>query len=199
MTFSRFLSSSFKAAVPTFIRRRPIVTATVSYFGISYAARPLIRYFNTTEQNANADDPLRPFRATDVFYPGRMLSRFMFSLIDRHVNVRETEESIVLRYCGLSDVKKEDVKVFVDRNILKIEDTFPGRNRFSGTLDLAKKNCDGLHTTAKFENNVLQIVIPKKNKDEDEVDLIVLHVIVEWINDWSRTLGFRVLEEQLVF
>jgi len=107
-------------------------------------------------------------------------------MIDRHVNVRETEEAIVLRYCGLSDVKKEDVKVFVDRNILKIEDTFPGRNRFSGTLDLVEKNCHGLHTTAKFENDVLEVVIPKKrkkNKEEDEdeldVDLIVLHVIVE--------------------
>jgi len=52
-----------------------------------------------------------------------MLGRVMFSMIDRHVNVRETEESVVVRYCGLSDVKKEDVKVFVDRNILKIEDT----------------------------------------------------------------------------
>jgi HSP20 family molecular chaperone IbpA len=187
MAFSRFLSSSyrsFKAAVPTFIRRHPIVTTAVSYLGISYATRPLIRRFETNEENANAD-PLRPFPATDIFYPGRMLGRVMFSMIDHYINVRETDESIVLRY-RLSDVRKEDVKVFVDHNVLKIEDAFPGRNRFRGTLDLAEKNCDGVHTTAKFENDVLEVVIPKKrkkNKEEDEdevdVDLIVLHVIVE--------------------
>jgi HSP20 family molecular chaperone IbpA len=179
MAFSRFLSSSYRS-FKAFIRRRPIVTTAVSYFAISYAARSLIRRFNTDEQNANADDHLRPFRATDVFYPGRMLGRVMFSMIDRHVNMRETEEAVVLRYCVLSDVKKEDVKVFLDRNILKIEDTFPNRNRFSGTLDLAGKNLDGVHTTAKFENNVLEIVIPKKLKneeDEDEDLMVHVHVI----------------------
>jgi len=180
MAFPRLLSS-FKAAVPAFIRRRPIVAATVSYFGISYAARPLIHHFNTNEENANADDPRRPFRATDVLYPGRMWSRFMFSLLDRLMNVRETEESVVLNVYTFNNVRKEEVEVTVDRNTLTVKDALPGRNQFNGTINLTGKHCDILHTTANLNNNFLQVAVPKlKNQDEDEEDdLIVHHVDVE--------------------
>jgi len=112
--------------------------------------------------------------------------------MERVCNVRETEDSLIMRLnLFSSNFQKDEVDVTVDHNTLTVKDALPYGNRFSATLGLTGKNCDVVQTTAKImENNVLEIVIPKlknKEEEEDEDNVIVHHVHVEWM----ISLGFR--------
>lgn len=78
----------------------------------------------------------------------------------------ETENTWVLRL-DVPGFAKEDIKLTLDSDILTLVGETPAERPFGGKFERQWKlgtNVDGTATTAKLENGVLELTIPKKPK-----------------------------------
>ena len=112
---------------------------------------------------------------------GRLLSGLQITPI--RADVRETKESFVVE-AELPGVKKEDVNIVCQEGVLTIsvkaeeaverkEENYLRRERFSGeaSRSFAVKSIDEASITAKMEDGILTITLPKLIPEEKHITI----------------------------
>ena len=78
-------------------------------------------------------------------------------------------------YClelELPGIKKEDVKISVENNILEIKAERKDRNTLVARKYTLSKNVDSDKISAKMEDGILTIILPPKNQEKEKLKLI---------------------------
>lgn len=112
---------------------------------------------------------------------GRLLSSFQVTPI--RADVRETKESFIVE-AELPGVKKDNVQIVCQEGVLTItvkaeesaerkEENFLRRERFSGeaTRSFAVKSIDEANITAKMEDGILTVTLPKLVPEEKHITI----------------------------
>ena len=112
---------------------------------------------------------------------GRLLSGFQVTPI--RADVRETEESFIVE-AELPGVKKDNVQIVCQEGVLTItvkaeesaerkEDSYLRRERFSGeaSRSFAIRNIDESGITAKMEDGILAVTLPKIVPEEKHITI----------------------------
>jgi HSP20 family molecular chaperone IbpA len=105
--------------------------------------------------------------------------RLFFQQLFQHIDMRVTEDNLLLRL-HLLQLDREDVKIYVDNKTLTIKDALGGSifgifgdsSRFTCTLELTEQYCK-YPITAKMENGMLEVVVPKMNNEEDMLNVVL--------------------------
>ena len=110
---------------------------------------------------------------------GRLLSSFQVAPI--RADVRETKESFIVE-AELPGVKKDNVQIMCQEGVLTItvkaeesaeckEENYLRRERFSGeaSRSFAVKGIDDANITAKMEDGILTITLPKLIPEEKHI------------------------------
>lgn len=119
-----------------------------------------------------------PFEGLSIL-GNRMLARCAISAI--RADVRETKENFIVE-AELPGVKKDNVAIVCQENVLTIsvkaeenagagEETYLHRERFTGdaSRSFALRNIDEASISAKMEDGVLTITLPKIQPEEKRI------------------------------
>ncbi|AES72673.2 hsp20/alpha crystallin family protein [Medicago truncatula] len=127
-----------------------------------------------------------------VLFPWQMLyrvfqtkERLFFQQLFQHIDMRVTEDNLLLRL-HLLQLDREDVKIYVDHKTITIKDAHGGSifgifgdgSRFTYTLELTEQYCKH-PITAKMENSMLEVVVPKMNNEEDMLNVVLQGVTID--------------------
>ncbi len=125
---------------------------------------------------------LLPYEGQLGVWGGRLLSGLQMNAI--RADVREAKESFIVE-AELPGIKKDDVQIVCQENVLTIsvkaeqsaenkEENYLRRERFSGEAarSFALRNIDEASISAKMEDGVLYITLPKAEPEEKHIEIV---------------------------